>query len=229
MQKNKWISLLCVLCLSLAFVACGEEAGTDGGPPPGEAILDGVATPDLPPVDGGPPPAEYKYVKIEDLSTVTGAQDGADIDAVELDKSGTSSWAASVVSCKLPDASDCANPDKSTGASDAFCTDPAECYSNYELPTDNPATLPPYVALGGTGGTLILMMTDKIENGDTLNVYEVGNCAVSEACGVASSTNASPESVKVSVATSDAGPWIELLAASDTNDHPKVTITVSGL
>lgn len=225
MRKSRWISLLCVFALSIAVAACGEE-GTD---------LDGYITEDgTPPpadtsVDGAPPPEEYKYVKIEDLSTVTGAQDGADIDAVELQKNGASSWAQSSVSCTLPDSSNCANPDKATGESDAFCTDPTKCYSNFELPNDDPATLPPYTSLGGTGGVQILMMADKIENDDKLVIYEVGNCDVSEACEVASTVQASPESIKVSVGTSDAGPWVVLLEASDTANHPKVEITVSGL
>jgi len=229
MQKTRWIALLSVVVLSLAVAACSDTTADDGYIP-SEGTLDGEVA-DLPITDGPPPTKEYKYVMIEDLSSVTGAQDGADIDAVELMKSGatTSTWAQSAVSCKMPGDIDCANPAQAAGASDAFCTDPAECFSNFELPTDNPATLPPYVALGGAGGKLILLMAEKIENGDTLTVYEVGNCAISEACGVTPTINASPESIWVKISETETGPWIEVLAQSDTANHPKIEITLSAL
>jgi len=136
---RSWISLFCVVAMSLS--ACGDEGTAKDGGPPGEAILDSrvpdTLAPDGPPGDGSVPPAEYKFVKIEDLSTVTGAQDGADIDAVELKKTGGSTWVASVVSCKLPDNTDCANPSKVVGASDAFCSGGfTQCFSNVELPTE---------------------------------------------------------------------------------------------
>jgi len=233
---RRLFSLFLVFALSLTLAACGEDDTTLDGTVSADTSTDGVApdttVPDMA-TDGMAPPAEYKFVKIEDLATVTGAQDGADIDAVELDKSGTSTWAASVESCTLPDGSNCANPDQAIGASDAFCTDLTKCFSNYELPTDDPATLPPYTSLGGfdgtTSGTLVVQMSDKIENGDKLNVYEVGNCDISEACSVTTTVAASAESVKVSVGTSATGPWVEVLAASDTANHPKVEITISGL
>lgn len=234
-MRNKVISLFGVVVMSLALSACSDESlEKDGGIV--DATQDGVAadmTGDMT-TDGSPPPAEYKFVKIEDLSTVTGAQDGADIDAVELQKSGTSSWAASAVSCKLPDGSDCTNPDKAVGASDAFCTNPTtQCFSNVEVPTDDPLTIPPYASLGGddgtTKGTLIVQMSDKIENGDTLTIYELGNCDVSAQCSVTKTNKATPESIKVSVGTTASGPWTEVLAASDTLKHPMVEITISGL
>jgi hypothetical protein len=211
--------------------ACGEDTDKNDGIIAGEGRLDGAVSDSA--TDGTTPPAEYKYVKIEDLATISGAQDGADIDAVELQKSGASSWAAAAESCTLPDGTTCENPDKAVGASDAFCTDPTKCFSNVEVPTDDPATLPPYVSLGGfdgtTSGTLILSMSEKIENDDKLIVYEVGNCDVSEACGTGTPKTASPESVKVSVGKSATGPWVEVLAASETANHPKIEITVSGL
>lgn len=229
---------LCLIVGLLSLAACGEEStgtdgiitadtSTDGVPPPD------TGTPDMA-TDGTVPPAEYKFVKIEDLATLTSQyQDGADIDAVELDKSGTSTWAASVASCTLPDGSNCENSDKATGASDAFCTDLTKCFSNVESPTDDPTTIPPYTSLGGndgtTSGTLVVQMSDKIENGDKLNIYEVGNCAIATTCTDTSSTQATPESIKVSVGTSATGPWVEVLASSDTTNHPKVEITVSGL
>jgi hypothetical protein len=232
MRKTGWIVFLCLVVAVAA--ACSETSeDLDGYVPAGDTgWLDGYVPADSG-ADGTTPPAEYKYVKIEDLSSVSGAQDGADIDAVELQKTAGSSWAAAAESCTLPDGTACANPDQAVGASDAFCSDPTKCFSNYELPTDDPATLPPYVALGGfdgtTSGTLIVSMSEKIENGDTLFVYEVGNCDVSEACTVASTTKASPESVKVSVGTSATGPWVEVLAASDTTKHPDIEIPISGL
>ena len=226
---QRWNIVLCSLAFAFAATACSDlTSGTDG-----KIDIGGIH--DMAVTDGTTPPAPYMYVKIEDLHPVTGAQDGADIDAVELIKAGTttSTWASSVASCTYPDGTTCANANKATGPSDAFCTDPTKCYSNYEEPTDDPATLPPYVSLGGlvggVSGTLILQMASPIANGDQLIVYEVGNCTVSSACGVASTTNATAESVKVSVAKSATGPWTVVLAASDTTKHPDIDITIAGL
>jgi hypothetical protein len=139
-----------------------------------------------------------------------------------------------VVSCKLPDGSACKNSDKATGQTDAFCAaDPKRCFSNVEVPTDDPATIPPYVSLGGqigsTSGTLVLLMSEPIANGDQIIIIELGNCKVSAACTDATTANATAESVKVSVAASDAGPWTVVLASSDTTKHPDIDITVAGL
>ena len=239
---RRLVSLLFVAALSLSLAACGEDDTTLDGTTTGDLTTDGVAAPDtgVPDMatDGAVPPAEYKFVKIEDLATLTSQyQDGADIDAVELDKSGTSTWAASVESCTLPDGSNCESSDKATGQADAFCdatlADLTKCFSNVESPTDDPATIPPYTSLGGndgtTSGTLVLQMSDKIENGDKLNIYELGNCDIATTCTDTSTSQATPESIKVSVGTSATGPWIEVLASSDTANHPKVEITISGL
>jgi hypothetical protein len=237
---RRLFSLFLVFALSLTLAACGEDDTTLDGTVTADTSTDGVApdvgVPDMA-TDGTAPPAEYKFVKIEDLATVTGAQDGADIDAVELDKAGTSTWAASVASCTLPDGTDCKNSDKATGQADAFCdatlADLTKCFSNVESPTDDPTTIPPYTSLGGndgtTSGTLVLQMSDKIENGDKLNIYELGNCDIATTCTDTSTSQATPESIKVSVGTSATGPWVEVLASSDTTNHPKVEITISGL
>lgn len=230
MLKRLW-SIVACLGLSVALVAgCDTlEEDLDGGVyPDGEVFEDMGPSPDT----GVIPTAEYRFVKITDLSDGTAAgTDGADIDAIELQKTAESFWATSVASCAWYEGTACADETAVLGVSDAFCGDPIDygrCYSNYDS-----GEVPPYVALGGTvdtdSGELVVEMGGLIEEGDALVIYELGNCEVSSTCEDTSTVTAAPDSFSVSVGETATGPWVEILSASDTMDHPTVTVVVPAL
>lgn len=233
MPTGRWISLVSAIGIVL-LAACGTtDEDADGGtqdtfvPEPDTGAAD-TTSPDT--IE--PPVTEYRFLLIKDLSDGSAdGVDGADIDAVELQKADESSWVKSVSSCKLPDDTDCANTEGIVGASDAFCGDPVDltrCFSNFE--TADPA---PYVSLGGTvgeaSGTIVVEMTEPIAEGDTLIVYELGNCAISATCEDTETVNAAAESIAVSIGTTAEGPWVDILASSTTAEHPAVTIEVPAL
>ncbi len=235
MQTKKWKTLVGMLALTMTAVliagSCSDNSDATDGSSSDFLGMDGGA--DATANDGSQTASSYLFVRIEDLSTVSGNQDGADIDAVELIKNGVSTWALTSELCVLPDGSSCENGAAATGESDAFCTEADRCISHLETPQDDPNTLITYSSLGGKGtdnpGYQVLKMSDKIENGDTLVVYEVGNCKVSATCDDTQTVNADAESIKVSVGTSSTGPWYEMLAGSDTTKHPKISITIADL
>lgn len=225
---------LCLVVAALGILLVGAcevtEEEADGGtyvdtfvPEPDLGVENDMTEP--------PPLPEYRFVMITDLSDVSGGGDGADIDAIELQKADTSSWVHSVVACALPDATACDNADAIVGPSDAFCGDPVDlsrCFSNYELA--DPA---PYVALGGAvgedAGAIVVEMVDPMEPGDSLVIYELGNCAISATCEDVDTVTAAAESFNVAIAETADGPWIEVLPASATEDHPAVTVTIPEL
>lgn len=113
--------------------------------------------------------ADYRYVRIDDLSNATGGADpGADIDAVVLHKPDGSAHFGAAVTWYEPSQSVSADDSSEIlGAPDAF----------YAWPDDVSVCNVGggFVSLGGAG-TIIVDIGVPIEAGDTLEVLEVGAC-----------------------------------------------------
>lgn len=145
--------------------------------------------------DPAPTPS-YEWVRIDDLSNATGGGDpGADIDAVVLVKSGQSPvYATSVGSYAASPANVNANdPNQLLGAPDAF--------ENYPDVTTCRVDMG-FVSLGG-GGYITARMGAPIEQGDQLDVLEVGGCSYGTGTAFA-------DAIRLQVSTSSDvnGSWV---------------------
>ena len=111
----------------------------------------------------------YRYVKITDLSEEGSTETaGADIDAIELVKeSGESYWANQVERSDLPSSHSLVDVNEMLGINDAVSTDGSTC----NVDTG-------YVSLGGDLSFAVVSFESNavLEPGDTIRVYEVGNC-----------------------------------------------------
>jgi hypothetical protein len=117
-----------------------------------------------------PPPLSYQYVKVQDLSrSSAGSDPGADIDAVVVTRAdGSVQTADAVIAYQAtPNAVLRADPLAALGQPDAFdmYPDVATCRVDGG-----------FVSLGGEG-ELILRLEAPLEEGDTVEVLEVGACA----------------------------------------------------
>ncbi len=140
------------------------------------------------------PVSEYRYVMIEDLTNpVSGSSPGADVDAIGLIKRGGERFATSVEDYQIgrTDGNNFQNINDLLGPPDADCQ------------------VRNFAALGGQalGGYVIVSFATQeedvtIEEGDTLNIYEVG----STLCG---QYQDDPYRVSVSVITTQ-GSFIEV-------------------
>lgn len=165
----------------------------------------------------------YYFVRVNDQSTNTGTNPGADLDAISITKggSGERAYVTRVEEYKPVNEADISGvsilPDNILGAPTAFGTpfDPANAGSDKDcdLGDEN------FVALGGVGGYIIVSFGDAhVENGDTVTVYEIGNCN--------GNGKADPVEVQVSVSSNVDGNWVTLFSAAA---GPVMSGAVSGL
>lgn len=201
------VTLLLAIGLVVGSASCGDEdlLGDDGGA--GDVgVGDTGATADQ---SGGTDAATevvYRFVRIQDDDTApTGEDPGADIDAVGLVKTGEPQYASLVAACEVgPSGGVCTNEEGVLGAPEAF---PGLADDNLD---ECDATSANFVSLGGTGGSVVVEMPADIESGDTLLIYEVGNCAV-----VGAGNQARAEPITVSIGESESGPWEALTLSGD--------------
>jgi len=169
------------------------------------------------------PTLNYYFVRVNDQSTNTGPNPGADLDAISITKSGTGrrAYVTRVEDYKPVNESDISGvsiiADNILGEPTAFGTpfDPAKAGSDQpcDLGDEN------FVALGGVGGHIIVSFgDDHVENGDVVTVYEIGNCN--------GEGKADPVEVQVSVSSNVDGNWITLFNAAA---GPVMSGTASGL
>lgn len=141
----------------------------------------------------------YLYVRIDDLSNATGGGDpGADLDAVVLEKNGGMVVYAEAVESYLASPADvnANNPQELLGAPDAFTNWPDVSTCRVDSG---------FVSLGGAGYAIV-RMGQPVEEGDRLDVLEIGGCEY------APGSDAIPDQVEVQVAVTSAldGQWIAL-------------------
>lgn len=163
---------------------------------------------------GSTPALKYYFVRINDQSTNSGTNPGADIDAVSITKANTGER---VYANRIEDYGPVNLQDISgvsviaeniLGEPTAFGIpfDPANAGSDLECSLDDEN----YVTLGGVGGYIIVSFGDAhIENGDTITVYEIGNCndqGVADPIEVQVSVSAGVDDVWVTVFSAAAGP-----------------------
>lgn len=224
-MARKFLFLLFCLfaAVGLTITACevdgdGDADGTTSGTSGNDATTSGVT--DTSGGTSGGTVLNYYFVRVNDQSTNTGnTNPGADIDAIGIVKpDGTRHYVSKVEQYSPVNVDDIAAlsaiPDNIIGAPTAFA-DPTNVSpaSDCSLEDQN------FVALGGVGGYIIVSFGDAhVENGDTLNVYEIGNCANG---GVAD-----PVEVQVSVASNADGEWVTVFSALA---GPLMSSTVSGL
>ena len=154
--------------------------------------------------DPGPWP-QYRFVRIDDLSTRSLSSDGADIDAIILTKANGEVFYASAVEGLIysDPQTDGYNPEEALGAPDAFYNAAMNDFSVCDIGETDAR---PFVSLGGEGGVLVVRMDANIEEGDTLTVLEVGGCDYGNGEAIV-------EEIGVSIAVSsdiDTGLWLEL-------------------
>ena len=166
----------------------------------------------------------YFFLRINDRSTNTDGQNpGADIDAVSIFKSGTEErvYATRVEEYKPINEADISTasiiPDNILGPPTAFGTpfDPANAGADKDCDLSDEH----FVSLGGMGGYIILSFgTAHVENGDIINVYEIGNCN--------GEGQTDPIEVQVSVASHVDGNWETVFSAAA---GPVMSAAVSNL
>jgi len=163
---------------------------------------------------GGDP---YFFVRIDDLSAPADTADGgADIDAIILDKAdGTQAFADSVegyVHGGGTVTGDEIDPTAVTGLPDAFYAYPDTTVCDVSSGR--------FVSLGGTGGLVIAGMNSAVQEGDVLNVLEVGGCDFGAGTAISE-----PVDVSVSTAKEIDGTWTFLGSGTG----PEITINVPPL
>ena len=186
----------------------------------------------------------YTFIRVDDLSTdVTGEDPGADIDAINLIKAADSRrvFANSVSSYSAATTVRSGDANEALGAPDGFPTfatdgSTATCQLYKDLtacqaaPDDATACAPTFVSMGGTGGYVIVSIPDgeMIEEGDTVQVFEMGNCEFESKDNPGTTGNAAAEPVKiqVSIAGDVDGSWV---VVSDTGEGPLIAGTVPAL
>jgi len=199
---------------------------------------------------------DYKFVQILDLTPLctkdcTKEDPGADIDAIVLKKGGsdTALKYASRVSgyhrgdnqpTAKADNTMAADPDKVLGAPDSFVHYPTadQCnYYNAATPGDDKANRQyTFVSLGGVDaagvpGYLEVEMEESIEAGDTLDILELGECALynTEKNPMASKGTANAEKIRVqiSIKGEHSGDW-RLLgeAQADKNNRGIISFNI---
>lgn len=181
LRKLRFVLVLFVALGALAFSGCEldeEDADADGGTDRPDEDADGgtdrpdaTTTPDTTSDTTEVEYESYRFVLIEDISGNADTIDGgADIDAVVLEKRGQDFYAATVEGFNHGGGfGEQVNPGEAVGAPDAV--------QNWRSGNPECDLSEGYVSLGGTGGYLILGMATFIEQGDVLNVIEIGGCS----------------------------------------------------
>lgn len=173
---------------------------------------------------------EYKFVRVDDLSTVkpedqaTREDPGADIDAIVLKKAvgGASHYAVKVLGYQRGDGQGAEkikayDPEAALDAPDSFTsypTDNKRCQYFVGAPADGKYS---FVSLAGKpdsgkkGGYLIVEMGGVIEADDTLDVLELGGCTVfNTKDGKESKAIAEEIQVSIAIAAEETGDWVML-------------------
>lgn len=154
----------------------------------------------------------YYFMRVNDQSTNAGVNPGADIDAITITKSTTGRRASvsRVEEYRPVNTADISRvsmqPDNILGDPTAFGTpfDPAQVGSDKECSLEDEH----FVSLGGVGGYIIVSFgADHVETGDTITVYEIGNCNKQGA--------SDPIEVQVSVSSNIDGEWITVFSATE--------------
>lgn len=189
----------------------------------------------------------------EDKNVCTNEDPGADIDAIALKKAtdGSVTYAKRVVEYKnnftagvsvfyKEDNTIAINPEKVTGAPDSLFeyateaglpADDAKCRYVKEGITDGNYGPDDYtfVSLGGAGGYIVVEMDQKIENGDTVDVLEVGDCELISSTGTTtSSSKVMKEDVSVQVSVNGNDGW-KTIKESGHATNGLISISVAGL
>lgn len=155
---------------------------------------------------------EYYFVRVNDQSTNAGVNPGADIDAITITKSTTGRRASvsRVEEYRPVNTADISRvsmqPDNIVGDPTAFGTpfDPEQVGPDKECSLDDEH----FVSLGGVGGYIIVSFgADHVETGDTITVYEIGNCNKQGA--------SDPIEVQVSVSSAVDGEWITVFFGTE--------------
>jgi len=211
--------LFIMLALGLfAVTGCEVDGGEDG-----DATGDADATTnDTVDNDTSEPElVPYQYVLIEDLSDTGGEDPGADIDAVVLIKDGVRSYAGRPVAYYFP-------PDTEPLRSNEFeVVDEPDAHTTYPASTGICLVDGSFASLGGQGGYILVEMDEEIENGDTLEVIEIGGGCF---FGDNGEDEARAEEVQVSVSTADDldGTW-QVIGTGTSTSSPIISFTVSAL
>ena len=181
-MKLRFLLPFALMAIALLFVACEIEDDADAtdtsGTPDGtvstcdpecvapQTCVNGTCQ------DPVSPGLAYRFVRIDDKSLVNDTPDGgADIDAVLLFKAGTGTpiYAEDVIAYVHGGGTgDALDPTELTGAPDAFYDYPD--VTNCDVSSDR------FLSLGGEGGYAIIRMGGDIEEGDALDILEVGGC-----------------------------------------------------
>lgn len=172
-------------------------------------------------------PKPYKYIKIDDLTTMSDIAEldsdgkvkrwksedpGADIDAIVLTKAGSGEpiYAESVQGYRRGDG-DSSTDDRTHAfdseailhAPDSMDTYPSDTCKYYLGDPQDAATRKyPFVSLGGENGWIIVEMGGNIEKGDHIDIIELGDCNLSNTQS-GTTNKAKAESMKVQVAVGD--------------------------
>ena len=212
MDTTTKTSFALLICISLAATLAGcelESEYEDGDTIGGDSYSEVEELAEIP---------DYRYVRIDDLSTKSDTIDGgADIDAVILSKtSGEIAFAVGVEGFQHGGGrGDDLDPTKALGAPDSFYRYYANDMSVCDVDGNG------FVSLGG--GSLVLEMGDVIASGDTLSVLEVGGCEYDDAGHEAI---VEPVRVSISVASDLYQPyWYEL----GSKEGPEISFTIPDL
>ena len=191
--------------------------------------------------DNQPKEMPYLFVKIEDLSPAEYDSDteepGLDIDALVLSKNDIKSYADSVVSYIRGDGKSnkverkAYAPEAVLGAPDAFAGYPEDMTTcnYYKVPvpqTNEDEHKYNFLSLGGLGGTLIVQMAMPMEEGDTLEILELGDCTLKQSKQDDQKATVEKDGLRVSISNSSApsAKWIELSQSEIANGVLSVTI-----
>jgi hypothetical protein len=155
------------------------------------------------------PTTPYYFVRINDIGTQGGMNPGADIDAVAVVKpNGATAYADQVQEYMPVNAQDLSAmsmlPENILGEPTAFGTpfEPQFAGPDKYCSLDDSH----FLGLGGLGAYVIVSFVDAIENGDTVTVYEVGNCD--------GEGKLDPVQVQVSVSAAVDGNWVTIFEAN---------------
>lgn len=248
--KNECEDAVKAECTSSAD--CGEGKMCDS------ATLKCVDDPDYNPGTGES--TAYRYVRIDDLSpkTSTGSDPGADIDAVVLTKSaaagGGKYYAENVYAYGRGDGTGACTKDTCKKERSANAYDPMailhepdslvdygqngrKCNYYKVVPTskDSDDAEFTFVSLGGEGGYIIVEMGEKIENGDSLTVLELGDCDVPGETTFDKKdftiSKEKAEAVKVAIGVSDKadGDWSVVVIDDKKAQNGIITTTIDAI
>ena len=177
--------------------------------------------------DDQPKDKPYLFVKIEDLSPAEYDADteepGIDIDAIVLSRNDTQSYADSVVSYIRGDGKSnkvdrkAYAPEAVLGAPDAFAGYPEDTttcnyYKDPVPQTNEDEHKYNFLSLGGQGGTLIVQMAVPLQEGDKLDILELGDCTLKQSKQDDQKAAVEKDGLRVSISNSSApsGKWIEI-------------------